>query len=96
MHRPAFHSAVEIDDVYKSRVFRAPMSGGVQRIFKIHRFLIHLTLKQTDTTAVFEIDGRDDQHKSNKIMENGKLLIDIRTSIVLLHYRTYTIILISS
>ena len=44
MHRPPFDGAVEVDDVNEGCAFGAPVLRGVDGIFKIDRFLVHLAL----------------------------------------------------
>src|SRR5207249_9207463 len=61
----AFHRAVEIDDVDERRTFLHPVTRRVQRPLEVDGLFVHVALKQAHTTAVLDIDCRNNEHGAN-------------------------------
>ena len=61
----AFHRAIEINDVDERRTFLHPVTRRVQRTLEVDGLFVHVALKQTHTTAVLDIDCRNNEHGAN-------------------------------
>jgi len=58
--------SVQINQVQPMATLFLPRQGHGQRVIGEHRLLIEVALKETDTTAVFQVYGGDYFHISSR------------------------------
>src|SRR5690348_17176088 len=60
--RFSIHSAVQVDNMNDGCTLLVPRSRDGRNVLRIHCLRSHIALAKPDTTPVFEIDCRNDQH----------------------------------